>query len=48
MRELAFVEREMRRAAVGDPAIDHAAALAHRRGVAEFCEVRYGFAARDS
>ena len=39
--EPAFIEREMRRAAVGDPAMDHAAALAHSGGTAQFRQFGY-------
>ena len=38
--EAAFIEREMRRTAVGHPAIDHAAALAHRGSVVERGKLR--------
>src|SRR5216683_983713 len=39
-REPAFVEREMRRASLGDPAMDHAAALAHGGGGIERGKLR--------
>ncbi len=38
--ELIVRQRKMRRAAVRDPVVDHAAALAHRRGGQELGEVR--------
>ena len=42
--EAAFIEREMRRTAVGHPPINHAAALAHRGRVKELAKFRKRFA----
>ena len=38
--EAAFIEREMRRASVGHPAVDHVAALAHRGHMVKRTELR--------
>ena len=38
--EAAFIEREVRRASVGDPAVDHVAALAHRGHIVKRTEFR--------
>src|SRR5205807_1223009 len=47
-RQAAFLEREMRRAALRDPAMDHAAALAHRGGGVEIGDFAQALSAAHS